>query len=163
MSSNNDSHNEHTGSHMVAISTSPLLRLSRELHDEIYAYALYKPNGVYIYREEVGKANFSTSPHKNRNINPLQSTCHQLRAETLGLERQFNELIFHAEQHQNREFMGKTPAVQFLGFLDMCSEAWRQRVRRVALLPYSVEACENSPLLIADVHLVMFLCERYPS
>jgi hypothetical protein len=105
--------------------TSPFLRLSRELRDGIYAYALYEPNGVYFHCEEVNKANFSTSPRENRDINPLQSTCRQLRAKTLGLEWQFTEFIFYSDERRKGSLMESSPAVQFLGILDMYNEAWR--------------------------------------
>jgi hypothetical protein len=162
MSRNSDNPNDHLLSPTIADSTSPLLRLPRELRDEIYTYALYEPNGVYFHREDVDQANFSTSPHENQDINPLQSTCRQLRAETFGLEWEFNEFIFYCDEHRNGTFMKKNPAAQFLGFLEMCTETWRQRVRHVSLLPYTVEACENNPLLLQDLHLIMCLCERYP-
>jgi hypothetical protein len=61
--------------------------------------------------------------------------------------------------------MERAPAVQFLGFLDMCTEAWRQRVRSVTLISpsYSMKGCEDNPLLMLDLHVVMHTCERYPS
>jgi hypothetical protein len=162
MSSNSDNPNKHVRSRTIADSTSALLRLPRELRDEIYAYALYEPNRVYLHRENVDKANFSTSPHENRDINPLQSTSRQLRAETFGLEWEFNEFIFYCDEHRNGTFMKKNPAAQFLGFLEMCTEIWRQRLRHVTLLPYTVEACENNPFLVQDLHVIMYLCKCYP-
>ena len=80
------------------------------------------------------------------------------------MEWQLNEFNFYSNQHRNGTFK-KTPAAQFVGFLDMCTEAWRQRIRRVTLRSqsYAMEACQNNPLLMADLHLVTHTCERYPS
>jgi len=144
-----------------------LLRLPRELRDQIYAHAFSHEPGLYFHRTEPYKAAFSTSDTEFIQANQLQYTCRQLRAETLGLEWGYSDLIFQrcydVPQKGKNLYLERSPAVQFTGFIDMCDERWRQRLRRVHLhmkrLPWPNE---NDVLSARDLHTVVSICECYP-
>lgn len=72
---------------------SPLMRLSRELRDIIYEYALYEPKGLFVYRDQDYKATFCCSRRDHADFNQLKYVCRQLYHETHGLERRLNELV----------------------------------------------------------------------
>lgn len=125
-----------------------LFHLPRELRDIIYNYALYEPAGLYYQRSGLYDAEFTLSPSiDGLAFNQLQYTSQQLRHETLHLERTLNTLIFQEfTTVQTRAADGdsvdnmdackivlKDPAVQFIGFLDTCSEASRLQLRNVRL------------------------------
>ncbi|CAO2647151.1 Nn.00g080730.m01.CDS01 [Neocucurbitaria sp. VM-36] len=144
--------------------TSPFFRLPRELRDYIYAYALYEPEGLFFQRQEDYKASFTSQQYETKEQNQLKYVCHQIRSEILGVEWQLNELIFSTDDAPCGHYMSKVPAVQFLGFLDMCSEVWRKRLRRVRLhCPgLSLYSCEDNPQHIQNLHVVAQICENYP-
>jgi hypothetical protein len=144
-----------------------LLRLPRELRDQIYASAFSHEPGLYFHRTEPYKAAFSTSDTELIEANQLQYTCRQLRAETLGVEWGYNDLIFQERcdvpQKGENVYLERFPAVQFTGFMDMCDEKWRQRMRRVHLHIKGLSMpTENDLLSARDLHTVVSICESYP-
>lgn len=121
-----------------------LLRLPRELRDYIYAFALYEPDGIFYYRDEQHQPRFTRAENDKEGINQLKFTCRQLRAETRGLELESNELVFVKDKKRSlaliesneanaHMYLSRIPALQLHAFLNMCSESWRQRIRRVRL------------------------------
>jgi hypothetical protein len=152
--------------------TSALLRLPRELRDKIYVYALHEPSGLYYQRTGLYGAQFTRKPDGTRTaFNQLQFTNRQLRQETLHLDHQLNTLIFPQLVQEDGKTASKCPAVQFMGFLEMCSELARRRLRDIRLhynerfpkpecpvrfLP--IDAVHNGDLLN-----VAFFCEEYPN
>jgi hypothetical protein len=166
--------------------TRSLLQLPRELRDQIYTYALYEPTGLHYRRSGTYKAEFTTQTCSDGlEYNQLQYTSRQLRHETLHLDRTLNTLIFqHTPTPQSRdgddgegnEESGKPvlkdPAVQFMGFLDTCSQASRLRLRHIRLHYnhcYPAPSCENGhqlPIDVshnADLAIVAGFCEQYPN
>jgi hypothetical protein len=117
-------------------------------------------------------------------INDLKFVCRQLRAETRGLEVEINELIFlkdknrariptaHAcDDHvdsdtkpgiENTEYISKNPSIQLLGFLDMCSESWRQRLRLIRLRRTKFDIFDLENNYFVDFHAIVYYCQRYP-
>ncbi|KAH6882880.1 hypothetical protein BKA58DRAFT_26373 [Alternaria rosae] len=151
---------------MAYSDTSPLLRLPRELRDRIYTYALHESDGLIFHREDDYKAYFCTDWRQPREANQLKYTCWQLRSETLKVEWQLNDLVFLSHGSRRGRFLGKHPAAQLLGFLDMCSEVWRQRVRRIVLLAQEDMGGNDSIAKlhhhVHDLNLVALTCENYP-
>ncbi|KAF2715413.1 hypothetical protein K504DRAFT_497286 [Pleomassaria siparia CBS 279.74] len=150
-------------------STCYLLCLPRELRDQIYTYVLYEEDGIIYYRDQKYKSAFTRTKHDRTGINQLQYTCSQLRAETEALEMKLNDVVFLKDAqrhgHGHDEYMERTPAEQFLGFLDMCSEAWRQRLRRVHLqhTGLSLNGCKGNAEYMSSLHLIVYVCQRYPA
>lgn len=138
--------------------------LPREIRDQIYAYALHSPSGLQFYRQEDYKAIFCQATDTAVDFNSLKFVCHQIRCETLGLEFQLNELKFSLRQSEGGNYMNRMASIQFYGFLDMCSEVWRQRIRCVRLHDpgYTTFACADDPGHIQDLHNVVNICENYP-
>jgi hypothetical protein len=147
-----------------------LLRLPRELRDMIFSYTLHHPSGLYYCRDQDYKSSFSTSKESFHEFNQLKYTCKQLRDETLGLELKLgNDLIFLFRPTSQTEYMKMLPGNQFLGFLDMCHEAWRCRIRRVYLRDpgdtrqHLLQRYEKSKSGILDLHVIVGLCHNYPN
>jgi hypothetical protein len=155
-----------------SLPTSALLRLPRELRDEIYNYALHEPSGIYYQRTGLYSAQFTRKPDGTRTaFNQLQFTNRQLRQETQHLDHQLNTLIFPQLTQEDGKTVSKCPAVQFMGFLDMCSIPARRRLRNIRLHynerfpkpecprvhPLPIDAVHNGDLLN-----VAFFCEEYP-
>lgn len=162
--------------------TSKLLSLPRELRDITYTYALtHEDNNVHIYRSEPYRCILHGSEVHNRCIrgeqiaptpwNQFQFVNQQLRHETLGLELRLNTLVF-GQIKCDSDYMKPLASVQFLGFLDMCSESWQQTIQTVRLegasflvdidregASFSVE--ENSKA-VYDLHLVVYWCQLHP-
>jgi hypothetical protein len=72
------------------LSTSPLLRLPRELRDVIYEYYFTEPDGL-VYDH---KTNALTRSNGDRIDLELMYTCHAVAQETKGLALRINHLIF---------------------------------------------------------------------
>ncbi|KAI4934423.1 hypothetical protein J4E85_002280 [Alternaria conjuncta] len=150
---------------MACSNASSLLRLPRELRDRIYTYALHESDGLIFHREDDYKAYFCTDWRQPREANQLQYTCWQLRSETLKVEWQLNDLVFLNHPERRGKFTTKTPPVQLLGFLDMCSESWRQRIRCIVLLAQDhfgdYGSLSNLRHHVHDLNLVALTCENY--
>lgn len=154
-----------------------LVRLPRELRDQIYEYALYSPPGLYYYQTDAGVPEFAAEPSRDRPVNALKHTSRQLRRETLGLEHKLNNHLV--------TFLGSTtladgtvirqcPAEQFLHFVSLqCGETARQtRLPRNIRLHYNLAPEEGPPagrLLEAEdpypvtsLHAVARFCETRP-
>jgi hypothetical protein len=91
-----------------ANSSVDLLRLSRELRDQIYAYALHQGGCLYFHRKGDYKAYFSTSSRQPQEIVELQYMCWQLRSEALGLEWQLNGFTFLSHEDRCGQFVDKS-------------------------------------------------------
>jgi hypothetical protein len=153
-------------------SISALLRLPRELRDEIYNYALHEPSGLYYQRTGLYGAQFTRKSDGIRAaFNQLQFINRQLRQETQHLEHRLNTLIFPQLIQEDGKMVSKCPAVQFMGFLELCNEPTRRRLQNIRLhynerfpkpecpvrfLP--IDAVHNGDLLN-----VAFFCEEYPN
>ncbi|KAI7156871.1 hypothetical protein KC349_g5995 [Hortaea werneckii] len=70
---------------------SPFARLSAELRNQIWTYALYQPEGIYLDRYD---GNYELSP-KGHQI-ALIKTCRQINTETALLLYNVNKFIFNA-------------------------------------------------------------------
>jgi hypothetical protein len=140
------------------------LCLPRELRDQIYTYALYEEDGIFYYRDQEYKSAFARLKHDCTGINQLQYTCWQLREETKSLEMKLNELVFLKDAERHGEYIERTPAEQLLGFLDMCSEMWRHRLRRVHLQHTSLtfKDCKDNSKYIFSLRHIVYACQRYP-
>jgi len=160
----------HSFSYISASQTSSLLHLPRELRDVIYIYALTQQGDMRYYRKECYKTIFCSSDEYARGArneqsppspwNQLQFVCRQLRQETLGLELRLNSLVFGRDLSAG-EYMSKLASVQFLGFLDMCSEVWQKRIKSVRLEGASFLVDENREA-VYDLHLVVYWCQLHP-
>ncbi|KAF2011861.1 hypothetical protein BU24DRAFT_465454 [Aaosphaeria arxii CBS 175.79] len=146
--------------------TCRLLDLPRELRDLIYTYALYSPDGLFYQRYDDYKAILSPSLESAVEWNQLKYTCRALYHEVAGLELQMNdELTFVAGPSRHGKHIERMPAVQFLGFLDMCHAKWQDCVRQVHLrnLHSSMHALvmwEDSGS--QDLHLIVYWCQLHP-
>ncbi|CAI6294588.1 unnamed protein product [Periconia digitata] len=149
--------------------TSPFLRLPRELRDVIYDYALYEPDGLYYWRDPTTNiAEFGRQPHQHVPANALKYTCHQLRQETLGLEFHLNQQITFvgSVKRPNDRNQPLCPAVQFLQFIDQCSEAAIQRWLRHVRLHYDLGhfwASWETDYRFVDLQKVADYCESRPN
>ncbi|KAF2267463.1 hypothetical protein CC78DRAFT_566211 [Lojkania enalia] len=138
-----------------------LLRLPRELRDMIYRYALSHYDGLFYHRVEDYKANFYSSEDAFYEFNQLKYACRQLYHETAGKELIRNDLIFVSRPDRKGKYLERPTGVQFLGFLDMCHEVWRQRIRRVWLRNYckiEQDRGENP----RDLHIIIDYCKIHP-
>lgn len=146
---------------------SKLLQLPRELRDMIYNYALYQPSGLFYYRDQDYKSHLCASADTQAEFNQLKYTCRQLRQETVGLELKLqNDVVFLIGPDRKGLYVEKLPAVQFLGFLDMCHETWRRRIHRVFLRSHhppnhQIQTYDNANIF--DLHLLVRLCHNYPN
>jgi hypothetical protein len=145
-------------------STCYFLCLPRELRYQIYTYVLYEKDGIIYYRNQKYRSAFARSKHDCTGINQLQYTCSQLREETKTLEMKLNELVFLKDAERHGEYIERSPAEQFFGFLDMCSETWRQRLRRVHLqhTGLTFNDCEDNAKYMISLHHIVHICRRYP-
>jgi hypothetical protein len=91
-----------------ANSSVDLLRLPRELRDQIYAYALHQGSCLYFHRKGDYKVYFSTSSRQPQEIDELQYIYRQLRSETLGLEWQLNGFVFLSHENRCGRFFDKS-------------------------------------------------------
>ena len=138
----------------------------------IYTYALHEPLGLYYKRTGLYSAQFTRKPDGTRTaFNQLQFTNRQLRQETQHLDHHLNTLIFPQLNQEDGKPISKCPAVQFMGFVEMCEIPARRRLGNIRLHyneRFPKPECPITFMPIDAVHNgdllnVAYFCEEYPN
>ncbi|ORY15996.1 hypothetical protein BCR34DRAFT_584698 [Clohesyomyces aquaticus] len=130
--------------------TCHLLRLPRELRDEIWKFALSEPNGLFYRRVDDDKSfklyttptpstedeDLDTDAAANREANQLKYVCRQLYTETAGLGLKLNDLTFSRYEPRGTNVPPETN-VELGVFVKACSY---RNLRGIKVITIKAEA-----------------------